>query len=104
MSSTTLWGLPAHVPLTRTMRLWRLVIPKPADRIPVTLSNSWHILFPLVPIFFMGYLVRRPNTYLLRLALMPFTIWAILRASFAYAWVDELHSPYNFGQGEVIVR
>jgi len=52
----------------------------------------------------MGYLVRRPNTYLYRLALMPFTIWVILRGSFGYAWVNELHGPYNFGQGERLPR
>jgi hypothetical protein len=50
----------------------------------------------------MGYLVRRPNTYLYRLALMPFTLWTILRGSFGYAWVNELHSPYNFGQGQLV--
>jgi hypothetical protein len=96
----------AHVPLLghSAMRIWRLVIPKPEDRTPVTTHNAFNILFPLIPIFFMGYLVRRPNTYLYRLALMPFTIWTILRASFGYAWVNELHSPYNFGQGECLLR
>jgi hypothetical protein len=49
----------------------------------------------------MGYLVRRPNTHLYRLALMPFTIWTILRASFGYVWVNEEFGPYNFGQGEL---
>lgn len=49
----------------------------------------------------MGYLVRRPNTHLYRLALMPFTIWVVLRASFGYVWVNEEFSPYNFGQGEL---
>lgn len=48
----------------------------------------------------MGYLVRRPNTRLYRLALMPITIWATLRASFGYVWVDENFGPYNFGQGK----
>jgi len=49
----------------------------------------------------MAYLVRRPGTYLYRLALMPFTIWAVLRASFGYVWVNEEHGPYVFGQGEL---
>lgn len=47
----------------------------------------------------MGYLVRRPNTYLYRLALMPFTIYFILRASFGYNFVNEIYNPYNYGQG-----
>jgi hypothetical protein len=31
---------------------------------------------------------------------MPITIWAILRVSFGYVWVDENFGPYNFGQGK----
>jgi hypothetical protein len=81
--------------------IWRFLIPDPQDRIPVTLYTIHNVLFPLVPLLFMGYLVRRPNTHIYRLALMPFTIWTILRASFGYVWVNEEFSPYNFGQGEL---
>lgn len=84
---------------TLTQRLWHRLIPYPEDRIPVTVYTIHNVFFPLLPLLLMSYLVRRPNTHLYRLALMPITIWAILRASFAYVWVDELYGPYNFGQG-----
>jgi hypothetical protein len=95
----------AHLPRSlphSAMRIWRLVIPKPEDRVPITTLNAFNIFLPLIPVFFMGYLVRRPDTYLYRLALMPFTIWIILCGSFGYVFVNELHEPYNFGQGGLI--
>lgn len=79
--------------------IWRMVIPHPTDRIPVTSRTVHHVFLPLLPLVLMGYLVRRPNTQVYRLAMLPYTIWTILRASFAYSWVDQLYSPYNFGQG-----
>lgn len=86
---------------SQVLSIWRKIVPEPPDRIPVTIYTIQNVLFPLVPILFMGYLVRRPNTHVYRVALMPFTIWTILRASFGYVWVDEEFSPYNFGQGKL---
>ncbi|KIM29930.1 hypothetical protein M408DRAFT_328389 [Serendipita vermifera MAFF 305830] len=85
--------------INEVLWIWRQIVPRPRDRVPVTIYTIHNVFLPLVPLLFMAYLVRRPNTHFARLAVMPFTIWTILRASFGFVWVDQMYSPYNFGQG-----
>ncbi|KAG8874585.1 hypothetical protein FRC20_005708 [Serendipita sp. 405] len=97
-SHSTFWSYATDVQIV-AQHIWHSLIPYPEYRIPVTRYTIHNVFFPLIPLLMMGYLVRRPNTHIHRIALMPIAIWATLRASFGYVWVDEFYSPYNFGQG-----
>lgn len=52
------------------------------------------------PFLFMAYLARRPNTYLIRLLLLPAVITATLSAAYGYAWTIPELNVYNWGQCE----
>jgi hypothetical protein len=45
----------------------------------------------------MSYLVRRPDTHLIRLLLLPTLITAALHSSYGYVWLDPKHNVYNWG-------
>lgn len=45
----------------------------------------------------MSYLVRRPDTHLIRLLLLPTLISTALYSSFGYVWVDPRRNVYNWG-------
>lgn len=48
----------------------------------------------------MAYLVRRPNTYLIRLLVLPSLVVTTLRACFGYMWMDPRLNVYNWAEGE----
>jgi hypothetical protein len=56
----------------------------------------------LLPFTLMAFLVRRPNTHLVRLMLIPILIATALRAAFGYVWVDPRLNVYNWGGGACI--
>jgi Membrane bound O-acyl transferase family len=45
----------------------------------------------------MSYLVRRPDTHLIRLLLLPTLITTALHSSYGYVWLDPRHNVYNWG-------
>ncbi|TDL23297.1 hypothetical protein BD410DRAFT_747373 [Rickenella mellea] len=80
---------------------FRAVIPEPTKRIPITWRNYPNTLAFLIPLIFMAYLVRRPNTYLIRLFLLPTLIAMTLYACFGYMWTRPSFNVYNWAQGLV---
>jgi hypothetical protein len=45
----------------------------------------------------MSYLVRRPDTHLIRLMLLPTLITAALHSSYGFVWNDPRHNVYHWG-------
>lgn len=45
----------------------------------------------------MSYLVRRPDTHLIRLLLLPTLITAALHSSYGFVWNDPRHNVYHWG-------
>jgi Membrane bound O-acyl transferase family len=45
----------------------------------------------------MSYLVRRPDTYLIRLLLLPTLITTALHSSYGYVWIDPRYNVFNWG-------
>jgi hypothetical protein len=45
----------------------------------------------------MSYLVRRPDTHLIRLLLLPTLITTALYSSYGYVWLEPRHNVYNWG-------
>jgi hypothetical protein len=45
----------------------------------------------------MSYLVRRPDTYFIRLLLLPTLITAALHSSYGFVWNDPRHNVYHWG-------
>lgn len=54
------------------------------ERIPITFSNVPYILVPHTILLLMAGLTRTPNTFMLRVALLPLAIAATLSVCFRY--------------------
>ncbi|KAJ7043077.1 hypothetical protein C8F04DRAFT_29225 [Mycena alexandri] len=78
-------------------RAFRTVVPKPQHRIPLTWSNAPILLSSFLPFVFLAYLARRPNTYLIRLLLLPTVLVATLTAGFRYRFTIPELNVYNWG-------
>jgi hypothetical protein len=52
------------------------------------------------PFIFLAYLTRRPDTYLIRLLLLPSVIVSILVAAYRFTWTMPELNVYNWGQCE----
>ena len=59
---------------------------------------------PLIPFFTMAYLSRRPDTFYLRLLLLPLVIFLAFGTYFRFVYTDPTLSTLNWGQGENSVR
>ncbi|KAJ3570098.1 hypothetical protein NP233_g4627 [Leucocoprinus birnbaumii] len=77
---------------------FRTLIPPAEERIPLTMNNGIIPLLCYVPLVFMAYLARRPNTYPIRLLLLPSTICAVLYAAYHFTWTEPILNVYNWGQ------
>ncbi|KAJ3751675.1 hypothetical protein EV360DRAFT_89488 [Lentinula raphanica] len=85
---------------------FRLLIPEPQNRIPITPGVIPYSLSWSIPFFFLAYLARRHDTYLIRLLLLPIVIATTLTSAFRYCWVIPALNVYNWGQGlaaEVVI-
>ncbi|KAJ4482026.1 hypothetical protein J3R30DRAFT_3455944 [Lentinula aciculospora] len=85
---------------------FRLLIPEPQNRIPITPGVIPYSLSWTIPFFFLAYLARRPETYFIRLLLLPTVIATTLASAFRYHWTIPALNVYNWGQGlaaEVII-
>lgn len=89
------------LPLTRLpwgpARAFRTFVPPHQDRIPITWQTAPFTLLQFIPFSFMSYLVRRPDTHLIRLLLLPTLITAALHSSYGFVWNDPRHNVYNWG-------
>ncbi|KAI0308460.1 hypothetical protein OF83DRAFT_247463, partial [Amylostereum chailletii] len=79
------------------MRALRTVIPPPEARIGVTWTNAPCLFEAVVPFTVMAYLVRRPDTRLMRVLLLPLVITTTLHSAFTYTWRDPRLNVYNWG-------
>ncbi|KAG0700012.1 hypothetical protein DFH29DRAFT_1080919 [Suillus ampliporus] len=78
--------------------VFRTLVPQPHERIPISSSHIPHLLFPHVPLIYMGYLARRPDTFTLRLLLLPLVITVAVGTYFRFMWTDPSLNIYNYGQ------
>ncbi|KZV73772.1 hypothetical protein PENSPDRAFT_682524 [Peniophora sp. CONT] len=79
------------------VRLGRTLVPRPEDRTPLTLATAPYMMIQFIPFLAMAYLVRRPNTYILRLLILPILIVTALHAAFGYVWTNPRLNVYNWG-------
>lgn len=79
------------------------LIPPLDKKLSFTLDSVPYTISPIILVYFMAYLARRPNTWHLRLALAPFALIASLRIAYAYECKDPSYGPYNFGIGKSAV-
>lgn len=79
--------------------VFRVFVPEPHERTPVTGINILYLLFPFLPLIYMGYLARRPDTFTLRLLLLPLVVAVAVGIYFRFMWTEPHHNIYNWGQG-----
>ena len=82
---------------------YRTIIPYPEHRIPIRLHHVPNLLLPLIPFFSMAYLSRRPDTFYLRLLLLPLVICLTCGTYFRFMYTEPELNIYNWGQGEGLV-
>ena len=80
----------------------RKLVPEPHQRTPLTLSNAYTLLLPFFPILLMAYLVRRPNTHLLRILLAPVVVAVTIRSYYHHYWIDPMLNVYNWAGGKFL--
>lgn len=82
---------------------YRTIIPDPEHRIPIRLHHVPHLFLPLIPFLLMAYLSRRPDTFYLRLLLLPLVICLTLGTYFGFMYTEPELNIYNWGQGAKLV-
>ncbi|EPQ54466.1 hypothetical protein GLOTRDRAFT_61585 [Gloeophyllum trabeum ATCC 11539] len=82
-----------------TYAAWRTVVPEPQNRTEVTWQTAPAMLMHFLPLLFQAYLVRRPDTYLIRLLLLPAVLSSLLHVGFGYMWTDPRLNVYNWALG-----
>lgn len=77
---------------------FRVMVPYPKDRTPWSLETLPYALAPFIPFYFMAYLVRRRNTYQMRLLLLPSIIMISVKVAYGYYWTEPSLNVFNWGQ------
>ncbi|PPQ69106.1 hypothetical protein CVT25_004603 [Psilocybe cyanescens] len=77
---------------------FRTIVPEPEHRTPITWNNAVYPLLCYAPFIFLAYLTRRPDTYLIRLLMLPSVITSILVAAYRFTWTIPELNVYNWGQ------
>ncbi|KAL6304023.1 hypothetical protein BKA93DRAFT_785789 [Sparassis latifolia] len=72
-------------------RAFQEFVPLSQDRKPLTWSTFPYAFAYFIPFLFMGYLVRRANTHLIRLLLLPTVIGLTLRCSYGYKLMNPVY-------------
>ena len=67
---------------------FRALVPLPQHRTPWAWSNAYWAVLPLVPLLFMAYLVRRKDTFVMRLLLLPATVCLLLHSAHGYVYLS----------------
>ncbi|ESK95769.1 hypothetical protein Moror_12498 [Moniliophthora roreri MCA 2997] len=83
---------------TEFVRFFRSVIPEPQNREPLTFAHLPYFAVGYLPFLYLAYLARRPNTYVLRLLLLPIVVPLNLSIAFRYYWPIPSLNVYNWGQ------
>ncbi|KAG6890605.1 hypothetical protein C0995_006581 [Termitomyces sp. Mi166 len=87
-----------HEVFLTSRRAIHILIPKLQDRVPVTWRTVSLPFLYHFPFFFLAYLARRPDTYLIRLLLLPITLCGIVAAAYRFVWTPPELNVYNWGQ------
>ncbi|KAF9565753.1 hypothetical protein CPC08DRAFT_704454 [Agrocybe pediades] len=77
---------------------FRTLVPDQDHRIPIKLDNLILPVLCYAPFIFLAYLTRRPDTYLIRLLLLPSVVSLILTAAYRFTWSIPELNVYNWGQ------
>jgi len=94
MSNWSLWQELSY----GVLKAFRTVVPTEEHRIPLTLQNGIYPVLCYIPFIFLAYLARRPDTYIIRLLLLPTVITAIVVSAYRFCWVTPELYVYNWGQ------
>ena len=78
--------------------VFQAIIPEPQNRQPISLKALPYFLFPLLGLFVMATFARRPDTWLIRMMLLPIVVLSSTWASFNFMWTDPTLNVYNWGQ------
>ncbi|KAL1742264.1 hypothetical protein HDZ31DRAFT_66131 [Schizophyllum fasciatum] len=78
------------------LQAYRTLVPEQQDRIPMSPEAAAFALITALPILFMAYLARRPDTYLIRLLLLPLTIMGLVSSAYRYYCVTPILNVYNW--------
>ncbi|KIK73940.1 hypothetical protein PAXRUDRAFT_177083 [Paxillus rubicundulus Ve08.2h10] len=79
--------------------VYRTLIPYPEHRIPIQYHHVPQLIFPFIPLIYMAYLSRRPDTFFLRLTLLPVVVCAAFGTYFRFVYTEPELSTRNWGQG-----
>jgi hypothetical protein len=77
---------------------FRTLVPRTEDRTPISLKAIPVFICCCIPFLFLAYLSRRPDTYLIRLLLLPAVIVTTLGPAYRYVWLTPQLNVYNWGQ------
>lgn len=80
-------------------RAFQEIVPPPHHREPLTWREAPITISFLVPYLFMGYLVRREGTHLIRLLLLPTIVAMALRCTFGFYVLGEGWASFEWGRG-----
>lgn len=79
---------------------FHFVIPRPQDRTPHSSQNATSYATTLFLLVVMAGLARRRETWALRLAILPFAMFSVLRLSFGFVSQEVGEEPTNHSFGE----
>lgn len=67
--------------------------------------NNWpQLILPVIPVSALAYLVRKPNTVILRLLLFPLALLTSLRVVFNFFLPGSEYTAYNFVKGKPLAK
>ncbi|KAI6041402.1 hypothetical protein EDC04DRAFT_2893158 [Pisolithus marmoratus] len=75
----------------------RTIMPSPEDRIPIKPCHLLHLAVAVLPSIYMAYLARHPETFLLRLMLLPLIVLVTLGTFFHFIIPGEEYAAANWG-------
>ena len=88
-----------HDSVSFMKRIIKVIIPDVKERTLITWKTYPISVIYLIPLLLVVYLARRPNTYHIRLALLPITIILAVHGGFGYAWGRQDLDSFNWIAG-----
>ena len=76
--------------------------PGASYRRPLTWSNVPKAFAYFGPFVFMAYLVRRRDTRLIRLLMLPTVVVMVIHGTFAYSWFRGEYYLFTWARGELL--
>ncbi|OBZ75654.1 hypothetical protein A0H81_04478 [Grifola frondosa] len=98
MITSRLWTILDEIYYAAT-RAFHEFVPPPANQELLTWKTAPNALAFLIPYFFMAYLVRRKNTRLIRMLLLPTLIAMALRCTYRYRCEDPRFGWFDWDRG-----